>query len=193
MSDKPKTATEAPPPPLDTPPGMPAGPISDKHYEHQPSDDTPPAEVAAALKILSGQSPLQFMTDADEEKAKNPLLPPVMDESAQDKFIRARDKVRKLEKFTPHIAVFDVSNIEDIKRYEEVMSRIGDPIQKVRLMEPEKTETFVDKDAPRGFRTIVTVRWAEYEFVIERQRDDYTVVSKENPLGEPYKPAAAKP
>ena len=101
-------------------------------------------------------------------------------ESAQQEFIKRKDPVEQKIKLTKNkIYVFDLTNKDDLDRYEQIIDKAFDPESGIKLAEPLKDPTVhIDEKAPLGYRAIVVVKTTKPVDYVVRKGTGYNVVKK---------------
>lgn len=119
-----------------------------------PENPPLPRDILEALDVLNGSVPMEGSGQLND--GGSPFKT-----SAQDRFQDALLKKEELDKsqsFAEEFEVFclDLSQEEDRKKYQEVLSKVYALGSKYRITQTE-IQNFVDKHSPRGFRAVITI------------------------------------
>lgn len=139
-----------------------------------------PDDIKDALNVIVGNRPQSFVQEFDKRFDSQPAMNGTAfgGTSAQEEFIKKKDPVEKLVRFTSNeVHVLDLTNANDRKAYSAILDTVFDPESGVVLAEQLKDPTIlVDSHSKVGYRAIVTIKTARPEEYLRKVGKSYSVV-----------------
>lgn len=144
-----------------------AGPPNQLNLFPAPTDI--PDDVQDALNVVTGAAGGidQFIQSQEQEEGKEPLsrLHPDFKGSKYE-MLKKGDRVAKQMHYEdPQVKTLDISDPAQADEMAKVLALVGDPGNGIGYAE-SPPQTMLDPNAPRGFRTIVVIRWWKMRTIV---------------------------